>query len=129
MTRHARPDVEARGRVCDPLGYTPRIDTDEAKARSPAETGQHTVEFVIQIILTLLQVLSWALIGRAILSWFDPRMNWSISRVLADVTEPLIAPIRQVIPPIGGMIDISFIVAILLIQLLSRLLAQALRGF
>jgi YggT family protein len=86
------------------------------------------VDLVIQIILMVLQVLSWALIGRAILSWFDPRMNWPISRVLADATEPLIAPIRQLIPPIGGMIDISFIVAILLIQVLSRLLAQALYG-
>jgi YggT family protein len=84
---------------------------------------------VVQIILTLLQVLSWALIGRAILSWFDPQMNWPISRVLADATEPLIAPIRQIIPPIGGMIDISFIVAILLIQVLSRLLRQALLGY
>lgn len=115
-----------------PLGYTRGADpagpADGASRRTPAER-ECAVNVVVQLILTLLQVLSWALIGRALLSWFDPQGNWSISRVLADVTEPLISPIRQLIPPIGGMIDISFIVAILLIQLLSRLLRQALVGF
>ena len=124
MPTRRLPGAESR----QTLGYPPGIDTGGSDGRPPAERD-NAVEFVIQIILTLLQVLSWALIGRAILSWFDPRMNWPISRALADATEPLIAPIRQVIPPIGGMIDISFIVAILLIQVLSRLLAQALRGY
>lgn len=79
---------------------------------------------VLSILLLLLQILTYALIGRALLSWFDPGMQWGISRVLADVTEPIIAPIRRVIPPLG-MIDISFIVAIILIQVLERLLRQA----
>ncbi len=114
------------------FGYTRDADfggdIGRVCACAPAERDG-ALAIVVQIILTLLQVLSWALIGRAILSWFDPQMRWSISRALADVTEPLIAPIRQVIPPIGGMIDISFIVAILLIQVLSRLLRQALLGY
>jgi YggT family protein len=80
---------------------------------------------VLDILLWILNLLTIALIGRAILSWVDPRGQWGISRILADVTEPLIAPIRRIIPPIG-MIDISFIVAILLIQVLERLLRQAL---
>jgi YggT family protein len=79
---------------------------------------------VLGILLLLLQILTYALIGRALLSWFDPGMRWPISRILADVTEPLIAPIRRVVPPLG-MIDISFIVAIILIQVLERLLRQA----
>jgi YggT family protein len=79
---------------------------------------------VLGIILLLLQLLTFALIGRAILSWVDPMGQWSISRILADITDPIIAPLRRVIPPVG-MIDISFIVAILLIQVLERLLRQA----
>lgn len=82
-------------------------------------------ETILSILLTLLQLLTFALIGRAILSWIDPRGEWAISRILADVTEPIMAPLRRVIPPIG-MIDISFIVAIILIQVLERLLRQAL---
>lgn len=80
---------------------------------------------VLFILLQLLQLLTYALIGRALLSWFDPRGQWAISRILADVTEPVIAPLRRVIPPVG-MLDLSFIVAIILIQVLQRLLQQAL---
>jgi YggT family protein len=79
---------------------------------------------ILQILLTALQLLTYALVGRALLSWVDPRQQWAISRMLASVTDPFIAPLRRVIPPIG-MIDISFIVAILLLQVLQRLLVQA----
>ena len=79
---------------------------------------------ILQILLMALQILTYALLGRALLSWVDPRQQWAISRVLAEITDPVIAPLRRVIPPIG-MIDISFIVAILLIQVLQRLLIQA----
>ncbi len=79
---------------------------------------------ILGILIWALQLLTFALIGRAILSWVDPRMQWGISRILAEITDPVIAPLRRVIPPLG-MIDISFIVAILLIQMLMRLLTQA----
>ena len=82
-------------------------------------------EMILSILLWLLQLLTFALIGRALLSWFDPRGEWAITRILADVTDPLIAPLRRVIPPVG-MLDLSFIVAIILIQVLERLLRQAL---
>ncbi len=49
-------------------------------------------ETVLSILLTLLQLLTYALVGRALLSWFDPRGQWTISRMLAEVTEPVIAP-------------------------------------
>jgi YggT family protein len=79
---------------------------------------------VIDIILMLLNILSFLIIGRALLSWFDPGMRSPIGRVLHDITEPIIAPIRQVIPSLG-MFDISPIVALLLIQLISRVIVQA----
>lgn len=81
---------------------------------------------VVDIIIWLLRLLTFALLGRAILSWVDPRGQWTISRLLADLTEPLVAPLRRVIPPIG-MFDISFIVAFFLLQVLIQLLEQALR--
>lgn len=81
---------------------------------------------VLGILLWALQLLTFALLGRALLSWFDPGQQWPVSRILADVTDPIIVPLRRVIPPFG-MIDISFIVAILLIQVLMRLLTQAMR--
>jgi YggT family protein len=47
-----------------------------------------------------------------------------VSRIIVEVTDPVVAPLRRVIPPLG-MIDISFLVAILLIQVLMRLIQQA----
>jgi YggT family protein len=83
------------------------------------------MEMIVGILIWFLQLLTFALIGRALLSWFDPRMRLMLHCILADVTDPLIAPLRRVIPPVG-MIDVSFIVAIILIQVLQTLLRQAL---
>jgi YggT family protein len=83
------------------------------------------MELILDVLIKLLWALTYALIARALLSWVDPRGNWMISRILADVTEPIMAPLRRVIPPLG-MLDISFIVAIILIQVLLNLLSQAL---
>lgn len=72
-------------------------------------------------------VLSFAIIGRALLSWFDPGMQTPVGRFLRDITEPIIAPIRQVVPSLG-MFDISPIIALLLIRLIGMLINQALVG-
>lgn len=79
---------------------------------------------ILGILYWMLQLLTFALIARALLSWVDPRMEWGISRIIVEVTDPVVAPLRRVIPPLG-MIDISFLVAILLIQVLMRLIQQA----
>ena len=80
-----------------------------------------------ELILLLLQLFTFALVGRALLSWFDPHARWPISRVLTDITEPFVAPIRQIVPR-TGFIDLSFIVAFLLLRLLQNLLATAFYG-
>ncbi len=76
----------------------------------------------VNLIVT---VLSFAIIGRALLSWFDPGMQTPVGRFLRDITEPIIAPIRQVMPTIG-MFDISPIVALLLLRLIGTLINNAL---
>ncbi len=80
------------------------------------------VNSFIQLILT---IISFAIIGRAIVSWFDPTGRSSIQRILIDLTEPIIAPIRRVVPSMG-MIDLSPFIALLLIQVVSRMLNSAL---
>ena len=56
---------------------------------------------------------------RAIMSWFpyshDSPLN-GVRRVVFTLTEPVLAPFRRIIPPIG-MFDISFLVAIIVVQL------------
>jgi len=85
------------------------------------------MDAIAVLIINLLNIFSFALLGRAILSWFDPMQRWPITRILADLTEPVIAPIRRVVPPVG-MIDLSFIVAFILVRVLQTLLSQALLG-
>jgi YggT family protein len=71
------------------------------------------------------QILSIAIFLRAILSWFihDPRNP--LVELLDQVTEPILAPLRRVVPRIG-MVDITPLVAIILLQFLAQAIAQSL---
>jgi YggT family protein len=80
-----------------------------------------SVAFLITFLDILLTILSFAVIGRAIISWFDPAGRTVIARILTDITEPIIRPIRRIMPQ-TGMIDLSPLVALLLIFLLQTIL-------
>jgi len=71
-------------------------------------------------------VLTGAIFIRALLSWFpiDPRNP--LVTLLYDVTEPILDPLRRVIPRLG-MIDITPLVAIILIPIIGNFAADALR--
>ena len=72
----------------------------------------------------LLRVLEWLIIIRALLSWFvSPHSRHPLVVLLHRVTDPILRPISQVIPVAGGF-DISPLVAILLLELLQRVIAQ-----
>ena len=52
------------------------------------------------------------LLLRAVMSWFPPSSNGgftAVFRIVMDLTEPVLAPLRRVIPP-AGMFDLSFTV-------------------
>jgi YggT family protein len=78
------------------------------------------------LINLLFTVLSLAVIARALLSWFDPTLRYPISQVLVDLTQPIIAPIRRVVPPVGGMIDLSPLIALVLLQVIGRVITSSL---
>ena len=81
---------------------------------------------IAEILNLAITLLTLAIIARSLLSWFDPGMRSSAARLLVDLTEPIIAPVRQVVPAIGGMIDISPIVTIILLQIVGRIVTTAL---
>lgn len=59
------------------------------------------------------------LFSRALLSWFpyNPTSPFNhVRRFVFAVTEPVLAPFRRIIPPVG-MIDLSFLVALIVVQL------------
>jgi YggT family protein len=83
--------------------------------------------FLENFISILGEVIVIAIIARALLSWFMPADSGPFGRMLADVTDPVLRPVRRIMPPIGGL-DLSPIVAIILVQVLTNFLSQAVSG-
>ena len=69
----------------------------------------------------LCEVFTLLIIARAIMSWFSPRPTNMLAIILYRVTEPLLAPLRRIIPR-AGMLDFTPLVAIILLQLVYYLL-------
>ena len=74
---------------------------------------------IIQSVLVLLELL---IIARFIAQLFDATGRNPITRTLIDVTEPILAPVRRLMPPTGG-IDFSPTVVLLLLFVLQRVLS------
>ena len=72
-----------------------------------------------QLMLTVLSLYTWVIIIRALISWVSPDPRNPIVEILRKLTEPVLGPLRRLAPPskTGGL-DISPILAILLIQLI-----------
>ena len=78
---------------------------------------------VIFTFLFLIVLAIWLLlIVRVILSWVVPRGGGGFTATIYQLTEPIVAPIRSVVPPAGG-IDWSTMIAVLVFGFLMRLLS------
>ncbi|UQD51635.1 YggT family protein [Bacillus methanolicus] len=73
------------------------------------------MEIVLDLILKLFEIYSWALIIYILMSWFPNARESAIGQFLARICEPYLEPFRRLIPPIG-MIDVSPIVAFLVLK-------------
>lgn len=82
--------------------------------------------YLITFVNVLLNILSLAIFGRILMSWIDQSGNMQITRILHEITEPILGPIRSVLPQMS-MFDFSPMIAMLLLQALGRILVSALR--
>jgi len=73
------------------------------------------------LLKLILQVFFYAIILQVILSWLQPQSL--ANRLLIQFNSPVMYPLQRIIPPLGG-IDISPLIAIILIQLLLILIAN-----
>ena len=63
----------------------------------------------------------WLLVlGRVLLSWFDPGGRTQVGAFVVAATEPLLAPIRRALPPMG-MFDLSPMIVLIVLSVLWRL--------
>ncbi|MEO8358140.1 MAG: YggT family protein [Chloroflexota bacterium] len=85
------------------------------------------MQTLITFVSVLQQLLALLVIVSVILSYFmDP--YHPIRRAIDGIVEPMLSPIRRVIPRVG-MLDFSPLVLILLIQLISGLLIRLIHSF
>jgi len=84
--------------------------------------------YLVRIVLSLaVEILFWLVLVRAILSWVRPSVSnptlADIDRILYRLTEPILAPVRRLLPPSAGL-DWSPLVVLLLLGVLQRLIAR-----
>ena len=89
---------------------------------------------MIDLLVTFITYLTWALyaaiLARVIVSWLPigPDSNFApIVRFIYEITEPILAPIRRLLPSMG-MFDLSPMIAIIIIILIQSLLLPLLRN-
>ncbi len=70
---------------------------------------------LIRIIVAVLRLYFFIVLIRVIVSWISPGVYNPITSVLVSLSEPLLRPVRRIIPPIAGL-DLSPLVVIVLLQ-------------
>lgn len=79
-------------------------------------------------VVVLARVLNIAILVRVFLSWMPLNPTNRFVRLIFDITEPIMGPIRRLIPAIGGL-DLSPIIALLLVSIAERVLLTLIGRF
>lgn len=74
---------------------------------------------LLSLIKTAGTLILWVLIVRALMSWISQGSN-PVDRLLYQLSEPLMAPVRRIVPTIGGL-DFSAMIIVLVLYLLNNL--------
>ena len=82
---------------------------------------------MVDLLFLYFNIFFFALIIQALISWVNPSSYNPLSDLLYSITAPLLHPVQRFVPPIGG-IDLSPLVAILLLQMTKIILSPYLMG-
>ena len=87
---------------------------------------RYIVNFIVNGVWFLLELLILLMVGRAVLSWLPLDEDSAIFRFLYTVTEPLVVPVRMLLERFSffrdSPLDISYAITMLLLFLLQELL-------
>jgi YggT family protein len=91
---------------------------------------------VLQLILTILRLITWTVIASAVFSWLlvfevvntRNRFVYQFSRFLDAVTTPLLRPLRRIVPNLGG-VDVTPVILLLALWFIGAVLQGPLRPF
>jgi YggT family protein len=77
---------------------------------------------LIQAIVGGIALVLWLLVfGRIMISWFDPMGRTPVAGFLIQMTEPILAPIRRLLPQ-TGMFDFSSLIVLIVLGFVMRTL-------
>lgn len=83
----------------------------------------YVIYVLANMIIILIDILQFAMLARAILSWIDPMQEWRISSFLRALTEPVIMPVRLLCEKMhwfeGMPIDIPFLITMILLSVIG----------
>ncbi len=74
-----------------------------------------------RLIDTVFWLLDLAILLRVLFSWIHPDPSNQLVRLVYQITEPILAPLRRYIPPFGGL-DITPVIALIIMDFLRRVL-------
>jgi YggT family protein len=74
----------------------------------------------MRLIITLIDLYSLVVLAAVVMSWVRADRRHPLVRVVYNLTEPAIAPIRRVLPPIGGL-DFSPMILLVALRILRGL--------
>jgi YggT family protein len=77
------------------------------------------VAFLLNFVQFLLIALWLLVLGRMVMSWVDPNGRNQVSAFLVQTTEPILAPVRRLLPS-TGMVDWSGLVVLIVLGFLWR---------
>ena len=80
------------------------------------------MNLLINLFVFILHILSWAIVIRALSSWFPNARRNPLMQILNSITEPILQPIQKYLPNFGGL-DISPLIAVLIFQVLIGILS------
>jgi YggT family protein len=72
------------------------------------------------LLIRLIDLYSLIVVAAVVVSWINVPRDNPAARLLQRLTEPLLAPIRKVLPPLGG-IDFSPVVLLIGLRVLASL--------
>lgn len=75
--------------------------------------------FLMNFVRFLLIGLEVLILARVLLSWFDPGGRGALARFVVQTTEPILAPVRRIVPK-TGMFDLSPLIVLLVLGAILR---------
>lgn len=82
--------------------------------------------YLVLFISVFTKILIFAIFARVVLSWLRVTPRGFLFTVIVETTEPILGVFRRLIPPVGGILDLSPLFAYLAIDLLRGILLSLL---